>query len=97
MPVGSYIQYCTLFVALLGIGGIYTCNYVLISQVVPVSQVGGAMVLIFTIGVLASLFAPIVVLHDDPIPFLAMSASMTIAFILLYTLKIEETSPEDNQ
>ena len=64
---------------------------------VPVSQVGGAMVLIVTIGVLASLFAPIVVIYDDPIPFLAMSAFMTIAFILVYTLKIDENFSEDNQ
>jgi Na+/melibiose symporter-like transporter len=34
-PAGSLISYVTLFIAILGIGGIYTCLYVLIPLVVP--------------------------------------------------------------
>ena len=35
VPVGTALSYCTLFIAVLGVGGVYTVIYVLIKQVFP--------------------------------------------------------------
>lgn len=35
VPVGTTLSYCTLFIAVLGVGGVYTVIYVLIKQVFP--------------------------------------------------------------
>ena len=75
---------------MLGVGGVYTAIYVLIKLVIPLEQVGGATVLIVTIGTSASLFAPLVVLLASPIPFLTLTANMAIPFIFTFLL------PTDN-
>ena len=80
-PVGSVLSYVTLFIAILGVGGIYTAINILIFSITPKEQVGGAMVFIITIGTSASLFAPLVVVNEAPIPFLTLAAMMALAFI----------------
>ena len=47
------------------------------------------MVLIITIGTSASLFAPIVVLYDSPVPFIALATMMSIASICTFLLPKE--------
>lgn len=89
MPVGSVLGYVTLALAIIGVGGVYTCIYVLIYIVVPKHQVGGAMVLIVTIGTSASLFAPIIVLYKSPIPFIALASMMAIASLMTSLLPAE--------
>ncbi len=78
-PAGSLISYVTLFIAILGVGGIYTCLYVLIPILIPKHQTGGAFVLIVTIGTFLSLFAPMIVLESQPIPFMTMVTLISIA------------------
>ena len=73
--------------AILGVGGVYTVMYVYISLVVPIEQAGGATVMILTIGTSASLFAPLVVLYDAPVPFLVMAVMMTIGVLLSIALE----------
>ena len=89
VPLGSILGYVTLFIAILGVGGTYTCIYVLIGLVVPREQVGGAMVLIVTIGTSASLFAPMVVLYDSPVPYLVLASCMAMAQIMTCLLPKE--------
>ena len=89
VPIGSVMGYVTLAVAILGVGGTYTCIYVLIGLVVPREQVGGAMVLIVTIGTSASLFAPMVVLYDSPVPYLVLASCMGVAQIMTCLLPKE--------
>ena len=55
---------------------------------VPLEQIGGAMVIIITIGISSSLFAPILVLYPEPVPFLAMATFMMISFVLTCFLPI---------
>ena len=40
------------------------------------------MVLIVTIGTSASLFAPMVVIFESPVPFIALASMMSIASIM---------------
>ena len=81
----------SLFFAILGIGGTYTCIFVLIREVVPQRNVGKATVLIVTVGACASLLAPLVALLDAPIPFIVISSlmflSMAISFVMDYLLR----------
>ena len=93
VPVGTSMSYFTLYVAVLGVGGVYTAIYVLIKLVIPIEQVGGATVLIVTIGTSASLFAPLVVLFDSPVPFLTLTVSMAIPFIFTCMLPTD-SNPE---
>ena len=79
-PVGSVLSYLTLLVSILGVGGLFTCIEVWIVKIMPKDQVGGAMVLIFTIGATASLMAPIIVLYPAPMPFFAMAGFIILAF-----------------
>lgn len=89
VPVGSLASYMTLFIAILGVGGVYTAIYVLIYIVVPKEQVGGAMVLIVTIGTSLSLFAPIIVLYASPVPYLALTAMMLMSALMVCFLPRE--------
>ena len=47
------------------------------------------MVLIVTIGTSASLFAPIVVIYDSPVPFIALATMMSMASICTFLLPKE--------
>lgn len=89
VPFGSLLSYTTLAIAILGVGGTYTCIYVLIGLVVPSEQVGGAMVFIVTMGAFASLCAPLVVIFDTPVPFIVLAAMMSFASILTCLLPKE--------
>ena len=79
-PAGTIASYVTLLIAILGVGGVYTCIYVLIGKVMPKDQVGGAMVFIVTIGACASLMAPLIVLYPAPVPFFALAGFLVLAF-----------------
>ena len=87
---GTILSYLSLLIAILGIGGVYTCIYVLIGLVMPKDQVGGAMVLIVTVGACASLMAPLIVLYPAPVPFLALTALLVISFICSCLLPMQE-------
>ena len=76
----------SLFIAILGIGGTYTCLYVLIGVVVPQKSVGSATVLIATIGISSSLLAPLIALFDAPIPFIVLSSLMFISMATSFGL-----------
>ena len=65
---GTPIGYCCIFIAILGVGGVYSCLYTLVGLVMPKEQVGGAMVIIVTIGAGSSLSAPLVTLCPKPVP-----------------------------
>ena len=69
---GTLLAYMSLFIAILGIGGTYTCIFVLIGVVVPQKSAGKATVLIVTIGVSASFFAPLIALTDAPVPYIVI-------------------------
>ena len=79
---GTFMGYATLFIAILGVGGVYTCLFVLIGLVIPKQKIGGAMVLIITIGVGSSLGAPMIVLYDAPIPFFVLTVLILVSFII---------------
>ena len=80
------MSYITLLVAILGIGGVYTCMYIFMSTVPPKDQVGGATVLIITIGACASLMAPLIVLFPFPTPFFALTAFIAVALFCSFLL-----------
>ena len=83
----------SLFVAILGVGGCYTCIFVLIREVVPQKNVGKATVLIVTVGATAAVLAPLIALLDAPVPFIVnaslMFLSMAISFGLDYLLRTQ--------
>ena len=83
---GTLLSYMSLFIAILGIGGTYTCLYVLIGVVVPQKIVGSATVLIATIGISSSLLAPLIPLFDAPIPFIVLSSLMFISMATSFGL-----------
>ena len=72
--------YASLFVAILGIGGVYTCIFVITGIVFPKQNVGSALLLVVVISVSASFYAPIIVLYKAPIPFLVLTCMMAAAF-----------------
>ena len=76
-------------------GGVYTVMYVYIGLIIPIEQAGGATVMILTIGTSASLFAPLVVLYDAPIPFLVMAIMMSIGVLLSIVLEKPEKLRDD--
>ena len=55
----------------------------------PHEQVGGAMVLVVTVGAFASLLAPMVVIFGSPVPFLILAGCMLIASIMTCLLPKE--------
>ena len=83
---GTLLAYMSLFIAFLGIGGTYTCIYVLIGVLVPQKSVGKAMVLITTIGTCASLLAPLIALADAPVPFIVIASLMFFSMVTSYSL-----------
>jgi len=96
---GSFLGYVTLFIAILGVGGVFTCLFVLIRVVVPKQQVGGAMVLIVTIAASSSLGAPLIALYDAPIPFLVLTGLIVVAFTSSCFLpkKLPDEAPEADE
>ena len=89
VPEGSILSYLTLAMERLGFGGTYTCVYVLIGLVVPAEQLGGAFVLIVTVGTAASLMAPMVTIFDSPIPFIVLACAMSLAALVTFLLPKE--------
>ena len=83
------MSYATLAMERLGFGGVYTCVYVLIGLVVPTEQLGGAFVLIVTIGTAASLMSPMVTIFDAPIPFIVLACMMSLAVLMTFLLPKE--------
>ena len=79
LPAGSILSNMALILAILGVSGAYNTVFVVVGQVLPIEQVGGAMVIICSLGTCASLMAPLVVIYPTPIPFLMMAAFMIIA------------------
>jgi len=77
---GSFLGYASLFVAILGVGGVYTCIFVITGIVFPKQNVGSALLLVVVISVSASFYAPIIVLYKAPIPFLVLTCMMAAAF-----------------
>ena len=90
VPEGSVLSYLTLAMERFGFGGTYTCVYVLIGLVVPTEQLGGAFVLIVTIGTSCSLMAPMVTIFDAPIPFIVLAGAMSLAVIMTFLLPKEQ-------
>ena len=96
---GSFLGYATLFIAILGVGGVNACSLVLIGVVIPKHQVGGAMVLIVTLAVTSSLGAPLLVLYAAPIPFLVLTGLIVVAFTSSCFLpkKLPDEAPEADE
>ena len=86
IPEGSMLVYITSYIAVLGVGGVYTCIFVIITEVVPTEQVGGAMVLVVTVGATTSLIDPLVVVADKPIPQITIASFMALAILHSYFL-----------
>lgn len=83
LPGGTPLSYITLFVSILGIGGVLNCIYALIPSVMPREQVGGLMVLIVTFGMLTSVVAPMIALYEKPIPFECLVGLLTVSILML--------------
>ena len=92
-PAGTIQCYISLFMAILGVGGVYTVMYVFIGLIIPIEQVGGATVLILTIATSLSLFAPLIVLLQGEISFLILTAMMAVGFILTFVLPQDKSEP----
>jgi len=85
----------TLFIAILGVGGVFTCLIVLIVELVPKTQVGGVVTLQATFAVLSASAAPLVVLYDPPIPYFFLSSTIGLALIVSFGVQWAHQRQED--
>ena len=87
VPFGTFASYLTLAVAILGVGGVYTCIFVMVGLVLPSDQKSGAMIIIVTIGASLSIGAPMIIVLDSPYPFFFLSGFMVVSIATSFRLK----------
>ena len=98
---GNFVTYVMLFFAIQGVGGVYTCIYVIIGEKVHVTQVGGVMAWFVTVAVTAAIGAPLVVLSHKPIPYIVLGSCLSLSLIascfINWAKRREKTFPVLNE
>jgi hypothetical protein len=86
------LSYVTLFISIQGVGGAFNAIFILIANSVPTERAGSSMTIIMSIGVTVSLGVPIIVLLDQPYPYLILCALMSLSLLLSFSNTIKEPS-----
>jgi len=87
VPFGTIASYLTLSIAVFGVGGVYTCVYIMVGIVLPSEQISGAMIIVVTAGGALSLGAPLMVLLDSPYPYICLTFFMSVGVVGTFMLK----------
>ena len=89
---GSFLAYFTLFIGILGVSGVYTVLYVILSIAVPREQVAGIMTICFTIAIGACMGAPMIALLEPPTPYVCLASVLALSFTT--SVLIQRTSKQ---
>ena len=97
VPAGTLLSYVTIALSIFGVGGLYTCNMVLIMEVLTPEQLSGTLILIKTFGTGLSLAAPMVVILPQPYPFYCFGAFITLGLVCCSLIQLHTFGAPDKK